>query len=116
MSSKKQIHKVTKPHPDLSKELLWKKPLFWQTAIFGLAVLLYANTIKHGYALDDVISITMNSFTKKGFAGFKDILTKMKSDPQIVSYYYKQGNQVFPEYNFEINPQKTYVAKIEEVK
>ncbi len=76
MSSQKHIHKVTKPHPDLSKELLWKKPLFWQTAIFGLAVLLYANTIKHGYALDDVISITMNSFTKKGFAGFKDILTK----------------------------------------
>jgi len=43
--------------------------------IFILAFILYANTISHDYALDDAIVITENEFTKKGFGGFKDILS-----------------------------------------
>ncbi len=55
---------------------LWQSNIFWQWMVFAIAACTYLNTVSHGYALDDVISITMNSFTKKGFAGFKDILTK----------------------------------------
>ena len=40
-----------------------------------LAGLLYAGTLGHGYALDDKIVITENSFTKQGLAGIDDIFT-----------------------------------------
>ncbi len=35
---------------------------------------LYANTIGHGYVLDDSIVITQNNFTRQGFSGIPDIL------------------------------------------
>jgi protein O-mannosyl-transferase len=41
-------------------------------AIF--AILLYANTFKHGYVLDDYPSIVNNEFVQKGFAGIPSIL------------------------------------------
>ncbi len=44
-------------------------------AILASAVILYANTFNHNYALDDAIVITENIFTKKGINGFKDIFT-----------------------------------------
>jgi len=40
-----------------------------------LFALVYANTLKHEFVLDDVIVITGNKFTKKGFAGIGDIMT-----------------------------------------
>jgi Flp pilus assembly protein TadD len=40
----------------------------------GLALLLYANTIPHGYALDDAVVITRNSYTKLGLAGIPKLL------------------------------------------
>ena len=43
--------------------------------LFVLAIVLYANTFTHDFALDDHIVITGNKFTKKGFAGIKDIMT-----------------------------------------
>ncbi|MDP1623763.1 MAG: tetratricopeptide repeat protein [Bacteroidales bacterium] len=43
--------------------------------IFLLAFLLYGNTLTHDYALDDLIVIKENSFTKNGFAGIKDIFS-----------------------------------------
>jgi protein O-mannosyl-transferase len=39
-----------------------------------LAVLLYANTFQHDYALDDYPSIVNNEFVKQGFAGIPSIL------------------------------------------
>ena len=36
----------------------------------------YCNTILHEYALDDVIVITKNNFTLKGFSGIYDLITK----------------------------------------
>jgi protein O-mannosyl-transferase len=45
-------------------------------SLFLLSFLLYANTIGFSYTLDDAIVITDNQFTKKGFEGIKDILTK----------------------------------------
>ncbi|MFN0202141.1 MAG: tetratricopeptide repeat protein [Bacteroidia bacterium] len=43
--------------------------------VFGLAILLYSNTLDHGIAQDDTVLIQKNRFVKRGFAGIKDILT-----------------------------------------
>lgn len=50
----------------------WFQYLF----LFIVSIVLYSNTIFHDYTLDDVIVITKNSFTQKGFGGIWDILTK----------------------------------------
>ncbi len=50
------------------------KWLGWALAVFGF--LLYANTLGHGYAFDDSIVITENSFTQQGFGGIYDLMTK----------------------------------------
>jgi len=39
------------------------------------AFAVYGNTLTHDYALDDHIVITGNNFTKRGFAGVRDIMT-----------------------------------------
>lgn len=51
---------------------------------------LYANTLNHGYVLDDKIVITENQFTKKGFSGIPDI---MRTDA-FVGFYGKEKNLV----------------------
>lgn len=43
--------------------------------LLAFTFVLYANTLRHDYTLDDAIVITDNMFTQKGFAGIKDILT-----------------------------------------
>lgn len=43
--------------------------------IFGFAFLLYANTLQHGFVLDDAIVINQNAHTKKGISGISGILT-----------------------------------------
>jgi protein O-mannosyl-transferase len=40
-----------------------------------LAIILYANTLGHGFVLDDTLMITGNSFTKEGISAIPDILT-----------------------------------------
>jgi len=44
--------------------------------LFALAFILYGNTLGHQYAFDDSIVITENAFTKKGFAGIGDLMTR----------------------------------------
>jgi len=44
--------------------------------IFGLAFLLYGNTLTHQYTQDDAIVITQNMFTTQGLAGIPGILSK----------------------------------------
>lgn len=44
--------------------------------LFGISALVYVNTLGHGFALDDSIVITGNEYTKQGFAGIGDHLTK----------------------------------------
>ena len=59
-----------------------------QAIIVGiLAFVLYVNTSKNEYALDDTIVIVKNEYVYEGFAGIKDILTKDAFDS-----YYKQFN------------------------
>jgi len=49
----------------------------WQSAvIFGVAFLLYVNTLTHGFVLDDGIVITDNMFTKEGVKGIPGLLSK----------------------------------------
>lgn len=43
--------------------------------MFFIAASLYANTIGHGFVLDDKAIITQNSFTQQGFSGISDHLT-----------------------------------------
>jgi len=50
------------------------KPLQY-LVIFGVALAMYANTLGHGYVLDDKAIITQNTFTQQGFAGIADHFT-----------------------------------------
>ncbi|MEO8147414.1 MAG: tetratricopeptide repeat protein [Bacteroidia bacterium] len=43
--------------------------------LFATAFIFYGNSISNQFALDDLIVITGNQFTQKGFAGLKDIFT-----------------------------------------
>ncbi len=44
--------------------------------IFGFAFLLYANSLNHGFVLDDSIVITDNMFTQQGLQGISGIFSK----------------------------------------
>ena len=64
------------PTPIVQQYLGKPKKLQWEGLIILLtAVIYYINTIGNGHALDDVVVILMNSFTKRGFAGIHGILT-----------------------------------------
>ena len=53
----------------------FKNTLLQSGLIFAFAFLLYANTLTHGFTLDDSIVITDNMFTKKGVEGIPGILS-----------------------------------------
>ncbi|MEW6467986.1 MAG: tetratricopeptide repeat protein [Bacteroidota bacterium] len=48
----------------------------YSIALALLAFLLYGNTLTNEYAFDDSVVITENQFTKKGFAGIPDLVSK----------------------------------------
>lgn len=52
-----------------------------------LAIVMYANTWKHEFALDDTIVIVKNEYVWEGIGGIKDIMTKDAFDS-----YYRQSN------------------------
>lgn len=45
-------------------------------ALVIISVLLYAQTVRYDYVLDDKLVVAGNAFVKQGFAGIPDILTK----------------------------------------
>ncbi|MBK8555427.1 MAG: glycosyltransferase family 39 protein [Lewinellaceae bacterium] len=57
--------------PDFFKDLRLQSLL-----VFGFAFSLYANTLTHGFVLDDAIVITDNMYTQKGIEGIPGILSK----------------------------------------
>ncbi|MFZ4543136.1 MAG: tetratricopeptide repeat protein [Saprospiraceae bacterium] len=71
-----QNKSITKNSSEISNPIIW-----WQnTRIMGICIavlvfILYANTLRHEYTLDDPIVITENMYTTKGLAGIKDIWT-----------------------------------------
>ncbi len=59
----------------LPGEPLWlQRPLLIGMGLFAFAFLLYANTLTHGYTLDDAIVITDNEFTMQGIQGIDELL------------------------------------------
>ena len=51
-------------------------PNWWPAlAVFAFAFLLYANTIEHGYVLDDDLVCNKNRYVQEGFSGLGDIFT-----------------------------------------
>ena len=77
--SKKRKKQVSKYIPMVSKPQIANNP-FWLQAkwhmimIFGLAFILYANTITHDYTQDDAIVIYDNMFSQQGVSGIPGIL------------------------------------------
>ncbi|WP_162880255.1 tetratricopeptide repeat protein [Mariniflexile rhizosphaerae] len=49
--------------------------MVWFLAI--VSFLLYANTLNHGFVLDDIAVIEQNSFVKKGFAGISELFSTL---------------------------------------
>ncbi|MEL1242438.1 tetratricopeptide repeat protein [Flavobacterium flavipallidum] len=58
----------------LNKELILQK-LTWFLAI--ISFLLYANTLKHGFVLDDIAVIEQNRFVQKGLAGIPELFSTL---------------------------------------
>ena len=54
----------------------FRNTLLQGALLFAFAFLLYANTLTHGFVLDDSIVITDNMFTKEGVSGIPGILSK----------------------------------------
>lgn len=76
-TTKQQRKAATKEKRTLKGKKSWlfpenKLPLL---IIFGLAFLLYGNTLMNGYAIDDSVTNLDNKFVAKGFAGIPDILS-----------------------------------------
>jgi protein O-mannosyl-transferase len=44
-------------------------------SLFALAAVLYANTLGHGFVLDDQIVLTENDYVKRGWSGISDIFS-----------------------------------------
>jgi hypothetical protein len=72
--NKRSKHKATEKTKPISN--FWSNNKIAAIILFLIAFGLYAYSISFEYVLDDQIVITENSFTKKGFAGIGDILTK----------------------------------------
>ena len=62
--------------PDVNTFNISMTPIRTIASLLLLAMLLYANTFKHDYALDDSIVIKENMFTKQGVSGLSGIFTK----------------------------------------
>jgi len=72
---------VRKPAAATAPQTLTLPPFFHNVrlqslVLFAFAVLLYANTLGHGFTLDDDIVIKQNMFTQKGVEGIPGILSK----------------------------------------
>jgi protein O-mannosyl-transferase len=57
-------------------KLLGIEQKYFHWLVFGLAILLYINTIGHEYTQDDAIVIYDNAYTKNGVAGWKGIFSE----------------------------------------
>lgn len=60
--------------PTSSIHAFWSKYFLHQILIFFLGAGIYVNTIGHHYAVDDIMTITSNKFTKRGFQGIPGLL------------------------------------------
>ena len=84
MNKKKKLEKKNKGKARQSKKIsqrdLKNQPFTFSnrhlSLVVGLfTVLLYLNTLNHGFVLDDVLVCSRNSFVQQGFAGLVDIFS-----------------------------------------
>lgn len=69
-TTKTSTAKVQADKPDFFNNIRLQSRL-----LFAFACLLYANTLGHGFVLDDGLVITENAYTQAGFSGIWDILS-----------------------------------------
>lgn len=87
---------ITPQRANVQDVLVPRLPSFWKTQIntvvtfLVLGFLLYGYSLKSDYVLDDQIVITDNAFTKKGFGGIGDIMSK----ETFVGYFGQQKDLV----------------------
>lgn len=71
---------MSKKNKKNKQKNIYKKPnksyLVFQLILFAISFIVYANTLNNEFALDDYSLIKDNRFTKQGFSGIGDILTK----------------------------------------
>lgn len=71
----KEIKTILDQKDSVEKNLsFWTNTKWHLIMIFGLAFVLYANTLTHDYTQDDAIVIYDNMFTQKGISGIPGIL------------------------------------------
>ncbi len=71
--------------------------LRWQSAlVFLAAFFLYANTLGHGYVLDDGLVLQDNTYVQKGIRGIPDILTKDSFHGTLGESAYLSGGRYRP--------------------
>jgi tetratricopeptide (TPR) repeat protein len=92
--SKPATKSATKTVADFSPTRFEAHPFFrnvWLQSglIFALAFLLYANTLTHGFVLDDAIVITDNMYTTQGVKGVSGILSK----DTFFGYFKEEGKE-----------------------
>ncbi len=83
MSKKNKNQKVqsnSMPTPNTVLAVFFPYPStnlnYWLAGFIGIiGLVFYANTVNHGFVLDDTAAITNNLFVKKGLAGIPEILT-----------------------------------------
>lgn len=73
---RQQSARVSAPRPMIELPAFFRNSLMQSGIIFAFSFLLYANTLTHGFVLDDAIVITDNMYTTKGVEGIPGILSK----------------------------------------
>jgi len=109
MKSKKKI-KVS----DVSQIADLKPKSNTQKMIWFLAIvsfLLYANTLKHGFVLDDVAVIEQNSFVKKGLAGIPELFSTLYWQGYWNSNagLYRPMSLVFFAFEWQLSPNNPFI-------
>ncbi len=113
-----------KEKPQVKATQAPKKSGLWKYALglFLFSFLLYANTFKHGFALDDAIVITQNEFTTQGIQGipglikydtFRGFFKEAGKDKLVSGGRYRPASPVFFAWMVEVfgeNPAVFHIA------
>lgn len=75
-AARQQSVRASAPRAAVAIPAFFRNTLLQSGLIFAFAFLLYANTLTHGFVLDDAIVITDNMYTAKGVEGIPGILSK----------------------------------------
>lgn len=85
------------------------------TGVFAFAILLYANTFRHGWVLDDTFLFKDNKYVTAGLSGWKDILLNHSQDgaqflPE--TFQYRPVSQLCFALEWEVSPDNTVLYHV----